>query len=351
MPEAETIRALGRVGAHGGAVALLAVAAAAGACSDGPTAPGGVVSVERVGSGHAPAISGETVVWERFSGGPLLVEDLATGRQRELARGSDSSRVAGPAVSGRRAVWRMTFSSGSGFPPSPIVLTDLDRRDTTLVSDPEPHDASPDVSGRHVVWQRQGPEGPDVLALDLETGETIPVSTDDAAASEPAVDGGRVVYTRTAVDADGELSSDIMLRDLSSGETRRLNPNEGRLQGNPDISGDVVVWIDNTDGTSDVVYRDLATGEFVNVTRNRGHASFPSVSGSLVAWSDARNVEPGQEGLEENLDVFAFDLETGREFPITTAPGRQSFPAVSGDRVVWEDWSGPTGVLVAEVDR
>lgn len=350
MPETETIRIAGRVGAHVGAAALLAVAVA-GACSDGPTAPARVVSVERVGRGHAPDVSGETVVWERFSGGPLLVEDLATGRQRELARGSDSGRFAGVAISGRRAVWRLTYSSGSGFPPSAIVLADVDRRDTTLVSDPEPHDASPDVSGRHVVWQRQGPEGPDVLAFDLETGETIPVSTDDAAASEPAVDGGRVVYTRTAVDADGELSSDVMLHDLSTGEARRLNPNEGRLQGNPDISGDVVVWIDNTDGTSDVVYRDLATGEFVNVTDNRGHASFPSVSGSLVAWSDARNVEPGQEGLEENLDVFAFDLETGREFPITTAPGRQSFPAVSGDRVVWEDWSGPTEVLVAEIDR
>lgn len=166
------------------------------------------------------------------------------------------------------------------------------------------------------------------------------------------MDDGRVVYRRKQFSDDGELTTDILLFDLATGETRKLNPNEGSLQGNADISGDIVVWADNTDGTSDIVYRDLSTGAFVNATRDRGNASFPAVSGSLIAWRDTRNVAPGQQGLDRNTDIFAFDIETGREFPITTAPGFQNMPAVSGDRVVWGDWSGTfTQVFLAEIER
>lgn len=325
-----------------------------GACSGGPTAPDTRISIQELAEGYNPAISGDRVAWQRFTGGPLLVQDLATGQRRVLARGPDTGQVDFPAISGSRAAWMLRFVVEPGFSPIRIALGDVAGEDTTIVSGPDIIDRFPDISPRYVVWQRRGEDDSDILGYDMETGEILPVATGPTFDTEPAVDGERVVFTRRIIvdNASREIRRDIYLFDFTTGETRRLNPNEGPLQGNPDISGDIAVWADNTDGSGDIVYRNLSTGRFVNVTEGGGGGGFPAISGSLIAWSDTRNSQPGQEGLDENLDIFAFDIETGLEIPITTAPGLQDHPDVSGNRVVWEDWSkAPARVFIAEIER
>ncbi|MHB1390608.1 MAG: fibronectin type III domain-containing protein [Thermoleophilia bacterium] len=54
----------------------------------------------------------------------------------------------------------------------------------------------------------------------------------------------------------------------------------------------------------------------------------PDVSGTRVVWQDGRAGD-GQE------DIYMYDLATGRETPVTTAPGRQMRPRIDGDWVVW----------------
>lgn len=332
--------------------AVLAAAAFAAACTDGPTGPEAEVPSRSLGPGHFADVSGDRVVWQRRTGGPLLGRDLSTGEERMIAPVPDGGQVDRAAISGQRVAWMLRISAEPKPPPSRIVIGRFSGDDTTVISGPDVRDAFPDVSDRYVVWERRVDGDPDVFAYDMRTGEVMPVARGAAAELQPAVDDGRVVFTHWRVDSTGAARTEIRLHELATGETRTLSPNDGALQGNPDISGDVVVWIDNTDGTSDVVYRDLTTNEFVNVTRDRGNPSFPAISGSLVVWSDARNARPGQTGLDENLDIFAFDIETGEEFAVSTAPGLQDHPAVSGNRVVWGDWSGvPAQVLVAEVDR
>lgn len=328
------------------------IGTALGACSDGPTAPGVELSIRRVGRGQQPDISGDRMVWQRFTGGPVLAKNLTSGEQRVLARGPDSGQVDFAAISGQQVAWTLRLESAPGPSPARIALGDFAGVDTTIISGPDVEDVFPDISDRYVVWHRKNVG--DVFAYDTETARIIPVGTSPAIERFAAVDRGRVVFTRRRVrgDSNPEVFNDIMLFDLATGQTRKLNPNEGAPQGNVDISGDIVVWADNTDGTSDIVYRDLSTGEFVNVTRDRGHGAFPAISGSLIVWSDSRNRIPGDRGLDENLDIFAFDIEAGREFPITTAPGRQTLPAVSGNRVVWEDWSDRGAqVFLAEIER
>jgi len=48
----------------------------------------------------------------------------------------------------------------------------------------------------------------------------------------------------------------------------------------------------------------------------------------------------------ENTDIWAYNLETGRTFPICALPGEQSNPDVSGDKVVFsDDRNDPEGLI------
>ena len=64
------------------------------------------------------------------------------------------------------------------------------------------------------------------------------------------------------------------------------------------------------------------------ITRNDARQTYPAISGSLIAWEDYRNGEP---------DIYIFDLDAGREQRITNNSAAQVSPAISGDLLAWED--------------
>ena len=55
---------------------------------------------------------------------------------------------------------------------------------------------------------------------------------------------------------------------------------------------------------------------------------FPAIYGDYVVWQDHRH---------GNADIYGFNLLTGEEFQITTDPKDQKNPAIYGNIVVWED--------------
>lgn len=64
-------------------------------------------------------------------------------------------------------------------------------------------------------------------------------------------------------------------------------------------------------------------------------------SGALLVWEDRRNGSP---------DVFAYDLDDGREFRPDRDPGVRSQPAVSGTRVVWIEGADPARRIIVGAD-
>jgi len=59
------------------------------------------------------------------------------------------------------------------------------------------------------------------------------------------------------------------------------------------------------------------------------------IAGTRLVYADRRFWDDlgGQ-----NTEIFLYDIETGVETRLTTQPMIQAFPAISGDRVVWEDY-------------
>jgi beta propeller repeat protein len=71
-------------------------------------------------------------------------------------------------------------------------------------------------------------------------------------------------------------------------------------------------------------------------------ALFPAIDGNLVVWEDYRN-DPDRlwgwyDFLNDNADIYIYDIEAGESYPLCTAAGPQLTPRISGDLVVWEDW-------------
>jgi beta propeller repeat protein len=108
--------------------------------------------------------------------------------------------------------------------------------------------------------------------------------------------------------------------------------------GLPVISGDIAVWTDarNDPGdwsNLDIYGYDLSTGREFAVCTAPGVQAFPAISGDVVVWTDGRD-DPGDW---TNLDIYGYDLSDGQELAICLAPGSQGLPVVSGDLVVWTD--------------
>lgn len=64
------------------------------------------------------------------------------------------------------------------------------------------------------------------------------------------------------------------------------------------------------------------------ITTDTALVGSPAISGDRIVWQDLRNGNP---------DIYLYDLASGTERRITTDASRQESPAVSGDRVVWQD--------------
>ena len=83
---------------------------------------------------------------------------------------------------------------------------------------------------------------------------------------------------------------------------------------------------------------------FVNSIPNTNGAEHPDISGDWIVYKDRRN---------DNSDIYAYQISSGKEFRITTDPAAQEQPFISGNLIVWEDkrnWDGETKTEYQGVD-
>ena len=103
------------------------------------------------------------------------------------------------------------------------------------------------------------------------------------------------------------------------------------------IDGGVVVWEASplespiSSGEWDLYGFELQAWAEIAVSTAPGSQAFPDLSGNIAVWTDYRN-DP-----TDPSDIYGLYLDSGVEFPISTAPGRQFDPAIWGSTVVWQD--------------
>ena len=276
----------------------------------------------------------------------VFVRDVKAGTTRRVSvgaggvQGNDHSGVFGPPVidgDGRL----VAFESGA---------TNLVSEDTNAATDIFVRDLSSNTTRR--------------ISVSSQGGQA------DNFSDEPAISAnGRYVAFESAasnlVTGDTNGVTDVFVRDLRAGTTRRVSVSGKGLQGNgysdmPTISADgrYVAFESkasdlvsgDTNGKTDVFVRDLVAGTTrrVSVSTSRQQANndssvfaTPSISadGRYVAFeSAASNLAAGD--TNKALDVFVHDLSTGRTTRISVGTsGAQAggYSTVSGAPVMSAD--------------
>jgi beta propeller repeat protein len=241
-----------------------------------------------------------------------------------------------PAISSNRVVWYDNRNTGNQSYWD-IYLYDVTTGIETKITSTPLYGllSAPAISGNRIVWADNRTGNWDIYLYDIATGTETQITSDPANQFKPAISGDKIVWEDDRNSPAG--SHDIYLYDLATGIETQITANSSFEQ-SPSISGNWIVWEDNRNGNWDIYLYDITTGVTTQITTDAHSQWHPVISGDTIAWEDDRNCnDPQCNTFSGNWDIYMYNLSTGVEAPVTTAPGNQSNLSISGNRIVWED--------------
>ncbi len=180
-----------------------------------------------------------------------------------------------------------------------------------------------------------------VIVSALPVGTEFPITTFEAHQQNPTVSDGIVVWWDGRNDPDpygNTYNDDIYGYNINTQFEFpiRVIPADQEI---PTISGSIVVWQDwRHFGQYDIYGYNLGTQTEFPVSTAPNDQLSPVISGNFVVWTDARNAWFDSEcSCWRNTDIYGYNLDTQTEFSVSTAPGDQTNPAISGNIVIWQD--------------
>jgi beta propeller repeat protein len=329
----------------GGAAALLAPAAAQAAAA----APRPFPVAIQVGGQAGPEIAGPMVVWTDNRNGNLDIYG------RNLSTRTDHAICTHEAQQDNPSVTRYVTASGTvhyvavwvdarnraGGTATDIYGRDLTTRTSFVVARSAAVKWYPEIVDRWVVWvEADDPAGPyRIKARDLVARKTFTLAT-SSVLSPVAIDsrtvGSRRVYTAVYTTGKGNISA----RNVPAGD-QFIVSQRSTFEWMPDISGNRVVWWE-TGGR--VMLRNLKTG-----TRRFVHlGARPRVDGELVAWDGGGHGGEFVISYVAGARIYVRNVARGTGVVALAQKDLTClFPAVSGQRVVWE--SGPATRILSHI--
>ncbi len=311
-----------------------------------------------------PQISGDYAVWaayfrtletENDTPTGIVLHAIATGESRTLASSENGTKPWGPDISGDSVVW-VDETEGDMKIHHYAIGTGAD----TVLAESEDSLGWPSVSGDAVIWtESPGGNRTDIRLHDLSTGEaTTPVSV-GAEFVLAEIDGDRICYLNLD---DGILS----VYNITSGETARIS-GEGVSPLEFAISGDRVLWMDESDGRSDAGFfmnttlylssLDTGTNEVLDRSVNflaSGNMSadvntytigYPALGGDTAAWTRKSTVAGNDTAV-----IQVCDLADGTQSSLLR--GRQTSRLATDDgKLIWEEDTGDVlknAIMLAE---
>ncbi len=266
-----------------------------------------------------PRIQGTNVIYQSQRGGHWGIFRYNLLSSAETTIKSDAYDYDQHAIWGQWAVWTRddsVYACNIGLPANPWKVASMPSSTWASFNAHQP-----DVYDNKIVYWRSHPSGS--LGIYLGT-DKLPTQGDYQFAA--AIYGNWVVYES----GDGQVAPYPVIRayNLKTYEDKRLKVSSA-AQGDPDIYGTKVVYVDERYGNADIFLYDLVTGVEKRLTTNASEQSNPSISGNWVVWTDQRHGA---------YDVYVYGIAEGREQRATqseVSPGSRA--DVSGDRIVWQD--------------
>lgn len=150
---------------------------------------------------------------------------------------------------------------------------------------------------------------------------------------QPAIDDARVVWTDTR-----HGSYDVFYYNGATSEELQISNHSGN-QGSPDISGDHIVYEDDTSGKTRIVHYTISNGRIQQLPVPPGYADFnhmqPRISGDAVVWTSSQEYPAFSNGA----NILGYSFKTGSALELTKSTKAQINPDIANDVVVYEDES------------
>ena len=234
---------------------------------------------------------------------------------------ADAELVLKPALDGDRIVYVRRDDSIHA-----VWLKDLNTGATRKLSDDDSFGAyAPDIHGNRVVWEETFRRGSVIALHDLETGETraLTLGPHDYA---PSLWGDTLIWTR-----ERHFNAWLMLMDLRTEETVTLvRVSCGTTS---DLFEHTVVYCSG----GDIYTIDLRSGEHRVLIESPQYAEFPALYGDVLAYAQWDDV------LSR---IHLLNMRTGDTVVAASAPGCVYAPALSHDRLAWEEYTRPASTEI-----
>ena len=306
----------------------------------------------------------------------FLIPAITYAQYNEIQITTNESSQINPAIWDSIIVWMDLRHQPSIIPMANIYMYDLAKETETRVSAMPYHQSSPDVWEHRIVWQ----ENNNIYMYDLIEEQRITICNATGTQSFPKIDGDYIVWQ----DDRSSSNTDIYLYDILNDTTIQITDNTEIRQEEPDVSGDLIIWLQNdslyvcdlSDGTTypidtnvepedaaisgqNIVYRgytdegwqlflyNIQTENETQITQSNGTPMNPAISNAGIIWDDDRN-NPGDYFSN---DIYLYDISTAVELPICTEDGRQAAPGIWENRIVWyDDRNGNNDIYMTEYE-
>jgi len=237
----------------------------------------------------------------------------------------------------------------------------------------------PDISGETIVWMDQRNSNWDIYGYDLGEAREFPITSHAANQKWPVIDGNTVVWVdwRNGGDSYGY---DLYGYNLASGTEFRISGQSAPITC-PAISGNVIVWSDRRYGGWDVYGYDLGSDTERQITHWWASSPYcPAISNGVIILGGGNSVigidlsgnllfetptlfypfyDYSHPAIDGNLviwqerdpslivclyypcpsTVVGYEVTSRHKFLIPHGVHEAWYPAISGDVVVWREFS------------
>ncbi len=245
-----------------------------------------------------PKIFGDKIVWQDNRDGNWNIYMYDLTKQTESQITNNTLDQGNPAIFDdymgvTRIVWQDNRNGNSD-----IYMYDLSTHSERRLTSSGVN-VNPAIYDNRVVYIRRGSDGLRYLyCFDLSTGKETLVATTDTTthgilAERCAISWSRIVWT-SCYHYITEYRSiaagyDVRMQDLATSTTWISNNSNSKWQTNPDISGNNIVYENNTNGIFNICLYSTESHTEYRVSNNSAHQEYPAVFGGNIVYMDNRN--------------------------------------------------------------
>lgn len=169
--------------------------------------------------------------------------------------------------------------------------------------------------------------------------------------AEPAINDGKVAWTNNGV---------IHVYDLTTKKDTIVNSSTAS---HPAISGNKLVWHDESSGVPRLTVYDIETRERSDITKDVDNSSIPAIYGSRIVWSAdsyvyirdiststqtkiaagsnpdiyANRVSYDSYSANDTPQIYLYDITNKKAIDVSQY-GDNMFSHIYGDKVIWSDF-------------